>query len=227
METNTTIEKLRNEAARFLRQYCIVVNGVTLYPKEIEVYYFKKDVFEDDSVHRNKLQKNRQYQFYVHRYGVEDTAPYKGGNRPGVDFVVSGDDCCFYTLLLRTVAFENEKPIIGPNNVLKAIAERTKLNYEKLESVNCELKTIDNVMCDVGFSERVNLGKTVSEQFKAAPLRAVLLDEYFAATKYLKKEKLVVGMLLKKIQQSVVSKEQALEHSKNILGYCPSALKTI
>ena len=95
METNTTIEKLQNEAARFLRQYCIVVNGVTLYPKEIEVYYFIKDVFEDDSVHRNKLQKNRQYQFYVHRYGVEDTAPYKGGNRPGVDFVVSGDDCCF------------------------------------------------------------------------------------------------------------------------------------
>ena len=47
------IERLQNEAKQFLTKSTLVLNNVIISPKEIEVYYYKKGVFEDESVHKN------------------------------------------------------------------------------------------------------------------------------------------------------------------------------
>ena len=43
------IEKwLQNEAEKFITQSELMINGVEVVPKEIDVYYFKEDEFEDE-----------------------------------------------------------------------------------------------------------------------------------------------------------------------------------
>lgn len=55
-----------------------MLKGVSVLPKEIEVYYYKNGQFEDTSVHRNDLQKNNKNHFYVHRRGTTQSDKYKG-----------------------------------------------------------------------------------------------------------------------------------------------------
>lgn len=52
------IKKLQNEAYQFLKKK-LVLNGIAILPKEIEVYYYKEGEFEDKSVHQNELQTNK------------------------------------------------------------------------------------------------------------------------------------------------------------------------
>lgn len=49
------IVKLQNEEKLFLAK-TLICNGISIQPTEIEPYYYKKGVFEDESVHQNELQ---------------------------------------------------------------------------------------------------------------------------------------------------------------------------
>jgi hypothetical protein len=49
------VKKLQIEAELFLKNSKLVVNGIEIFPKEIEIYYYQKKVFEDGSVHRNNF----------------------------------------------------------------------------------------------------------------------------------------------------------------------------
>ena len=92
MNNQSTIKRLQNEAGCFLTETKLKLMNVSIQPTEIESYYYKIGEFEDTSVHRNDLQKNNKNHFYVHRRGVKSTDKYKGGNRGGLDFVVSDND---------------------------------------------------------------------------------------------------------------------------------------
>ena len=70
MNNQAIIERLQNEAKLFLTKTKLMLSGVSILPKEIEVYYFKKGEFEDTSVHRNDLQKKNKNHFYLHRNGT-------------------------------------------------------------------------------------------------------------------------------------------------------------
>lgn len=90
-----TINKLQNEAKQFLTHSKLVANGIDILPTEIEVYYYEVEgAFKDTSVHRNELQRNNRLHFYIHRWGSAKIDKYKGGNRAGLDFVVSGSENC-------------------------------------------------------------------------------------------------------------------------------------
>ena len=65
------LQKLQTEARLFLTESVLVLKGLFIRPKEIEVYYYEKGIFEDNSVHRNDLQKNNKNHFYVHRCGTK------------------------------------------------------------------------------------------------------------------------------------------------------------
>ncbi|MBE6339343.1 MAG: hypothetical protein E7069_01215 [Bacteroidales bacterium] len=222
MEIKNTIKKLQKEAEYFLKHAKLIVNGIEILPKEIEVYYFKEGEFEDKSVHRNELQKNNKNHFYVHRNGTKQTNSYKGGTRGGLDFVVSDDVNVFHSYLIRS-AVVNGKSYVGPNNVLKSIKEASGLSLEELEKASIKLDT-NKTASDVLFSSRINIPNK-AEEFQDKKLRAVLCDELFRDNKYPAKEELIKRFLLSKIASHEMSQEQVINYAREKLGYVPSVLK--
>ena len=218
MNNQVAIERLQNEAKLFLKETKLILNEVSIQPKEIEVYYFNEGEFEDTSVHRNDLQKNNKSHFYVHRRGIAKTDNYKGGNRGGLDFVVSDNENIYYSYLIRS-ALINDELVIGPHNVLESILKCCKIEKETLESKTVGLASND-VSGDVLFSRRVNLGKNAG-QFHECRLRAVLCDDYFKTSKYPAKGIMIVDFLLDQIQSQHMTKDQASEYAKQKLGYIP------
>lgn len=219
------IQKRQNEAKLFLTESCLVLNGVFIHPKEIEVYYYEEGTFEDNSVHRNDLQKHNKNHFYIHRCGTNSSDSYKGGNYAGIDFVMSETDNIYYTYLIRS-AVVNDKMIVGPHNVLEAIKKYSHLEYKDIEDTTVEVLSCKNPG-DVMFSSRINLGKTVCEEYNECKLRAVLCDEMFRDSKYPAKEKMVIDFLKGKVQTHNISNEQALQYAKEKLGYIPSSIKAL
>ena len=215
----TFVNLLQREAAEFLVNSKLILNNVTIQPTEIEVYYFQKGEFEDKSVHRNALQKNNKSHFYIHRWGEEKQDSYKGGNRAGIDFVLSDQENKYYTYLIRS-AIINHKPIVGPNKVLNAIISECNISKEDIENTVVEIYSEKNPY-DVGFSQRINLGKT-AEEYINLPLRAVLCDDvWFITNKYRYKEQVIIDI----ISNKKMAKEDAFEFARKRLGYIPSDLK--
>lgn len=219
------MEKLQAEARIFLTESVLVLNGLSIRPKEIEVYYYEKGGFEDNSVHRNDLQKHNKCHFYVHRSGTKSSDSYKGGNYAGIDFVVSDKNDVYFSFLIRS-AIINDDMVVGPHKVLETIQRRSNLIYQEIES-----ETVEVVQCnanfDVLFSSRINLGKNVDDKFRECKLRAVLCDEFFCKNKYPAKEKMICDFLTEKVQAHCMNNEQASQYAKDNLGYIPSSVKAL
>lgn len=218
------VSQLQNQAVNFLSNHYLLVNGISIFPKEIEVYYFQKGQYEDKSVHRNELQLNNQNHFYIHRWGKGKDDSYKGGNYPGIDFVISHDDSCYFTYLLRSVVIGNGEPVSGPNKVLHAIKDAVGADEKTLESMVIQVVETDSCN-EILSSERINLGKTVPDEYRNAMLRFVVLDKYYRAAKYPLKEKMITCNLLQKLQEKRITKEEAIALAKENLGYLPKLLK--
>ena len=219
------LQKLQAEARSFLTESVLVLKGLSIRPKEIEVYYYEEGIFEDNSVHRNDLQKHNKNHFYVHRCGAKSSDSYKGGNYAGIDFVVSDTDDVYFTYLIRS-AVVNDEMAVGPHKVLEAIQRHSNLSYQEIES-----KTIEVVQSyansDVLFSNRINLGKIVDDDFCECKLRAVLCDELFRENKFPAKEKMVIDFLMEKVKAHCMTNEQASHYAKDKLGYIPSLIKAL
>ena len=221
----TFVDQLQKEAELFLAGTALQLGGITILPKEIEAYYYQTDAFEDNSVHRNELQQNNKNHFYIHRWGKTRSDAYKGGNYAGIDFVVSDSDNVYHTYLIRSALVNNEM-VVGPHKVLEAIGKQSCLVYPKIEESDVEVVSC-SVAGDIMFSSRINLGKTVLEEYRAYKLRAVLCDENFRESLYPAKEKMVTDYLIKKVQAKSMTKEQASQYAKNCLGYIPSSIKAL
>ena len=222
--TKKIVDRLQNEAKEFLTGRKLVLKGVTILPKEIEVYYYnEKEGFTDKSVHGNELQQKNKNHFYVHRWGLKQTDPYKGGNRPGLDFVLSDEENIFYSYLIRSAVINGGELVIGPNKVLKKIIEISGLEPADIEKAKVDLIS-DNKLDNVLFSERINLGENAKD-YISYKLRAVLCDEYYKGSKYPAKERMIVDFLLEKIKSGNVSKEEAKVYAKEKLGYIPTVIK--
>ena len=222
---NETIQKLQKAEKFFLTESALVLNGITIQPKEIEVYYYERGVFEDESVHRNDLQKRNKNHFYVHRCGTKSSDSYKGGNYAGIDYVVSDTEDVYFSYLIRS-ALVNDEMAIGPHKVLEAIKKYSHLEYKDIENSVVEVLP-HHVFDEVMFSSRIRLGKTVCEEYKTCKLRAVLCDNFFRDSGYPGKERLVIDFLTGKVHAHSMSKEQASQFAKDNLGYIPSAIKSL
>ena len=168
----------------------------------------------------NELQKNNSNHFYIHRKGKSKYDAYKGGNYPGIDFVVSDDDNMYYSYLIRS-AVVNGKLVVGPHKVLLAIKAACNFSFEEIESKMVEQVPIDNPNVAL-FSRRVNLGKRVFEDYKNCSLRAVLCDDCFKGSKYPYKEEMIRNY----ISKEKMPQEHAINFAKDFLGYIPSFVKT-
>ena len=233
-ENNKSIQeqikrRLQKETEHFLTNWKLVWKGTEIYPKEIEVYYYEKvGDFKDDSVHKNDLQKNNKNHFYVHRWGTKLSDSYKGGNRVGIDFVVSDNENIYHSYLIRSVEINGET-IVGPNKVLKQIIKVCNFSNERLESnykeLECSPVTLEpnNVSADVMFSKRINLRKGYVD----CELRAVLCDDKFKNCKYPAKQKMIVDFLSKKVHLQDMTNDEAIKYAKDKLGYVPSEIKSL
>lgn len=217
------IETLINAATRLdlSASPYFTVNGIKVYPKEIEIYAYKEGLFEDNSVHRNELQQNNKGHLYVHRFGKTKDSPYKG--RAGVDYCFSGEPNLYYTWLIRSAYFEGIGPVYGPSKVREMLLQVYGKGSEMLEKESFDMH-LESKISRVLFSERINLGKTVTAQWRSARLRAVIEDESFRSAKYKDKEALVVNYVNNLIQNKEFDKETCIAMGVDILGYMPAAL---
>lgn len=227
MSTNIQeiIANLQTDANKFITENNLELNGVIIEPKEIEIYYYKEGVFEDNSVHKNELQTANPNHFYIHRTGTKRTDTYKGGNYPGIDYVISNEPGTYHSYLIRSAVLGN-KLVVGPNKILRAILQLTNMTKEELEATDIKKGTC-NKTCDVLYSTRINLGKTVSDDFVLCQLRIVLCDDFYRQSSYPEKEKMLVEHLCHSVQNQQRSKEEALYYAKDKLGYIPSIIKAL
>lgn len=213
------VTKLQKEANQFIAHNKLVLNGVEIYPKEIEVYYYNDD-FKDNAVHK-KSQQTKKYKnhFYVHRCKKSDS--YKGGNRAGLDFVVSNDENTYYSYLIRSAEI-NHKLVCGPNNVLNEI--KRACGYDgnaELEKQNINPVSSDVKYEGIIYTTRFGVGNSVDAYFRGLALRLVVLDNNFKCAQYKAKEQIVFDYLT----QSKITKEQAEDFCKERLTYLPSKIK--
>ena len=213
---------LQEQASEFLKNNYLLVNGIAIYPKEIEVYYYAPGQFEDDTVHGNKLQENNPNKFYVHRYGKEDDSQYKSSpnnNRGGCDFVISEKNGVYHSYLIRSIVIDGEL-IVGPRKSLNAITEKTGLSYEELEKAQVIVKPIKKSY-DVFTTSRIGLGKPVNSDdacYREAKLRFILCDKYFKQRDknnvgYPKRTEAIDDFLRDNIISGSMTKEQAAKYS--------------
>ena len=78
---DTIVKSLQETTNLLLNHYCFSIEGITLYPIELESYFYRAGVFEDPYVHSNELQMNHFGEFYVHRRGQSANDAYKMDNR--------------------------------------------------------------------------------------------------------------------------------------------------
>ena len=218
------VDLLKHDAEVFLSTTHLEYQGLAIWPKEIEVYYYEKNVFEDGSVHGNNLQRKNRNHFYVHRRGIGEKDKYKGGNRAGLDFVVSDNETVYYSYLIRSAVI-GEKLIIGPNNVLTHLSDECGFSYEDLENTLVS-PVVSKCEGDVVFSNRIKLGEN-SGAFKNCELRAVLCDRWFRNGKYPLKETMIVNFLSRQVNMMKMTPSQAMEYAKKHLGYIPSDIKAL
>lgn len=214
----TIVKYLQREAEHFLCNSTLILNGVTIQPTEIEVYYHNEGEFEDKSVHKNELQQNNARHFYIHRRGRNATDSIKGGNRAGIDFVLSDEKNMYYTYLIRS-AIINGYLVIGPHKVLETIEKECALTEKEIEGAAVQI-VMNNVPGIVLFSKRINLGRN-AEEYSDLKLRAVLCDDAFIQSKYPTKEQMIIDYILDRD----MPQEQAIEFARKKLGYIPKIIK--
>lgn len=231
---NLILETMQGKASRFLQHCYLKINGVCVYPKEIEAYYYEPGKFEDYSVHRNQLQGSVEHKnkFYVHRYGHDKSSKYVDGNRGGCDFVVCNREGVFYSYLIRSVVVKGDF-FVGPRKSLDAIMTCCGIgSYEELENVQVDAVDYEN-NCDVLFGKRIRLGVascTEDEKYKEADLRFVLCDEFFKKRDkhnvgYPQRTDIMDAFLQKKLNGGEMTKEEATYYSITWYGAVSKWLK--
>ncbi len=233
MYNKNFITKLQKQASEFLQSKYLYVHGVAIYLKEIEVYYFEQGKFEDYTVHKNELQANNEYKFYVHRYGQGKDSKYIGGTRGGCDLVLSTSDGIYYSYLIRSIVINGEL-FVGPRKSLNTILEKTGLSYEELENEPVEIKHIENV-CDVLITPRIGLGNSNNHDaklYQESELRCIICDEFFQQRDknnvgYAKRSEAIYSFLKKRFEVGEMTKEQVMNYSKQWYGYVLQKLKEL
>lgn len=201
-----------------------IIKGTKVYPKEIEVYAYIDGIFPDDSVHRNELQQANRGHFYVHRSGKSKEAPYKG--RAGVDYCFSNVPGLYYTWLIRGAYIEGKGFILGPSNFRQAILDIYGGNERAFESESFDIHYAGGNL-PVLFSERINLGKSVSDEWRSVQFRAVLGDDMFRKERYQQKGNLIENYVRALIASGEWPREDCISRGEAILGYHMSSLQNI
>lgn len=221
MSYNETVKWLQKEAVEFLKNHYLVVNGVEIYPKEIEVYRYEKEgEFKDIYVHRSDNQMNRHYKFYVHEKG-----------RGGCDLVISESDNVYYSYLIRSVVIDGEL-IVGPLNSFDAICVKTGWSEKKLGDVEVTVKDYNNDH-NVFTDTRIGLKHKEDDNgqiYLNAELRFILCDECYKPQedkekRYKNRERALTNFMLQKLAKGEMTKDEVIKEADEYLGYVPKSLK--
>jgi hypothetical protein len=201
-----------------LTKYKIVINGLELYPLEVEAYYYNNPNFKDDTVHRNDLQKSspeecRFGKLYFHRKGELATTPFKSGKRKGVDICLSTGNY-YFGVLIRSARI-NGIPICGPCCVVNHICEKkgvTEISneWEKIEVLFLQSAT-DNKK-EVCIGKRVGLNQ--NSLYFQYELRSLI---EFKEHPFKGKENVAISCLKK--EKEGKGGDISMERIKEVLGY--------
>lgn len=142
------VEQLKEINKCFLQNYIIKINDLEIYPVEVEIYYFKDGVFEDENCHQNELQKNHFGKLYFHRAGrsKKEEALIDTNTYGGVDVCISKGD--YYLSILIRSAYINELKkenlFSGINKISKKIINQC-IQGKKDYCIDYLLKNIEKI----------------------------------------------------------------------------------
>lgn len=138
VEKGGHVEKLQTINESLLTQYVIEISEYfKIYPIEVESYFFAENIFEDDTVHKSELQKNRFGKFHFHRKG-RDAENKILFSRSGVDICLSKNNEYYFGVLVRSAKINNEDSIINGPQLLAQRIYRFLCNNENLASLSLE-----------------------------------------------------------------------------------------
>lgn len=115
-------------------QLLLKVNNksMTIIPCEVEAYYYHKNNFRDQTVHKHILQKtsdtnNRFGKLYFHRYKrsrSEDYSPFlRSANRAGMDLCLSVDENAILSILIKTALIKEQKKKFSQAKLVQKVFE--------------------------------------------------------------------------------------------------------
>ena len=140
-DDDEVVSALQGATAELLLRYALKVDGLTIYPLELESYYWRKNLFEDPYVHLNPLQRNRFGHLFIHRSGRSADSPYNRGLRSCVSIVLSDTDDYYYSVLVRSAVFSDGVSSFGPNNVLRHMLELLEVPEDQAEGFFPDLES--------------------------------------------------------------------------------------
>lgn len=211
--------KLKEIERVFLTNYYIKINNVSVYPFEIEIYYFNEKDFKDVYTHKNKLQKEFN-KIYPHNHYGYDLFDY---------CIALNEKCDYYLSLLFRSGFIDDKDTFydRPSKFGEALKDKLGENiFYNINEANIKLEKKDNIHesdAIILYSSRVGLNANNDNDLKSHTmnLRAVILSEWHPSLKDLKgfpkKEELAQSYI--KGQSKKYDEEKLLEWSTKTLGY--------
>lgn len=201
MNSNNVQEIFKEIAENLFNNFALECGKTKSYFTEIEFYYYKEGVWCDSITYdRNK-------------YKVGDLFYHLSG----VDICFDCNNSEYGGILIRSMKNDKKEIINGPHNCQKEMLNSCK-NDKMPRLVYCQQP---NSL--ILFSERINLGKKATGEYRNCKLRAVLCDELFkgSKSKYLYKPQMIKEYL----SGQNMSEEQKQKFAKEKLGYELSIFK--
>ncbi len=170
----------------FLKSYCLKIKDFTVYPIEVESYYYRRNQFEDTSVHGHNLQKNRFGKLYFHRVPGRDNNTIKKPPRSGMDVCLSNDANFVYGLLIRigkivrhNITNSAAGPSLLSNQIFKLISEGDEINWDMVtdfehKSDNILSKEVNPFLSKIYHLPRVGIDANNHPDYYALYLRSCM-----------------------------------------------------
>lgn len=138
-EKDEQVKILQKINKLLLTEYIVNIgNNFKIYPIEVEAYYCNKESsFEDDTVHKNELQKNRYGKLYFHRKGGDENNKILFF-RSGIDICLS-DGNYYYGVLIRSAIINSEPTIINGPQLLAQKVYKCICGDENLINLSREI----------------------------------------------------------------------------------------
>ena len=182
------IEILQGIMIGLLRNYAVKIkDDLTIYPTDVEVYYYHENNFPDGAVFRHELQRNNFGKLYFHRAGgsLRKDAQFMSlhaGRRIGADICLSNSNDFYFGVLIKKALIKGKEVglqsqivghIIGRD---EKAAKNPMTHYEISLLRELEEKSILIQSDDERKNKYVSFGKRegISKNFKDEPLKAHL-----------------------------------------------------
>lgn len=210
------VNKLQKIGAKLIREYIIMVGGLTIEPLWVEAYYYNKNCFPDCNAHLNDLQRNRFGQLYFHRKG-----------HGGFDICLSLSEDYYLSYLLKATLINGK--FCKQTGICSVLKEKEKTKSELENANNILYKRNDILNYNVKFVSRVGVVKSCyrDEELAAFPLDVLNNNGYDFTFAHKVLAPIAEKTIVEYKKTSNYTEKECLEKCKELFGWVPDNVRKI